>query len=100
MGWTTVAKVNDLQDGSGMVVSAGDKEIALFKVEGKFYALDNTCPHSGGPLGEGTLEGLVVTCPWHGWQFNVADGKCLLNPSITQPCYRVQAQGEEIQVEV
>ena len=45
--------------------------IALFNVDGTFYALDGVCPHQGGPLGQGTLEGCIVTCPWHGWQFDV-----------------------------
>jgi nitrite reductase (NADH) small subunit len=50
-------------------------EIALFNIEGKFYAISNRCAHEGGPLSEGVLEGYVVTCPWHGWKYSVIDGK-------------------------
>jgi len=50
-------------------------EIALFNIEGKFYAISNRCAHEGGPLSEGVLEGHIVTCPWHGWKYSVIDGK-------------------------
>ncbi len=52
-----------------------DKPIALFNVEGEFYAINAICPHMGGHLSEGALRGAVVTCPWHGWTFDVRDGK-------------------------
>jgi len=66
-----VAQVSDLQPGAGKVVMVKDRAIALFNVDGTFYAIDNICLHRGGPLGEGELEGCVVTCPWHGWQYDV-----------------------------
>ena len=50
-------------------------EIALFNIEGKFYAISNRCAHEGGPLSEVVLEGHVVTCPWHGWKYSIIDGK-------------------------
>ena len=56
------------------VGAAAVLQIALFKLEGKIYALDNACPHMGGPLGEGEIEDEVVTCPWHGWQFDIKNG--------------------------
>lgn len=71
-----LAKVGDIPEGHGIVVNIQDgKQIALFKINGAIYALDNACPHMGGPLGEGEIEGDVVTCPWHGWQFDVRNGE-------------------------
>jgi nitrite reductase (NADH) small subunit len=63
-----VAKTGDLSPGQGKVFQAEGQTIALFNVDGSFYAIDNTCTHAGGPLGEGGLVGDEVTCPWHGAQ--------------------------------
>lgn len=63
-------------EGEGRVLFLENgQEVAIFCVEGQWYAIDNSCPHEGGPLGEGELEGDIVTCPWHGWQFNVKTGQ-------------------------
>lgn len=67
--------VADITPGNPVTVAAGDREIAVFNVAGTFYAVDNTCPHQGGPLAEGYVEGTTVTCPWHAWCFNLTDGK-------------------------
>ncbi|MBI2461390.1 MAG: Rieske 2Fe-2S domain-containing protein, partial [Candidatus Rokubacteria bacterium] len=69
-----VAEIADLAPGQGRVVEVEGKAIALFNVDGAFYAIDNTCLHRGGPLGEGELDGAVVTCPWHGWCYDVTTG--------------------------
>jgi nitrite reductase/ring-hydroxylating ferredoxin subunit len=69
-----VAEATELKPGESKVVMAGERELALFNVAGKFYAVDNICPHRGGPLGEGILDDSVVTCPWHGWKFDVTTG--------------------------
>ena len=64
------------EEGAGRVILLDNgKEIALFCKGGTFYAIDNLCPHEGGPLGDGELDGAIVTCPWHGWQFDVTTGK-------------------------
>ena len=63
-------------DGKGKVLLLADgREIAIFRKDGKFFAIDNLCPHEGGPLGEGAVNGNCVTCPWHGWQFDITTGK-------------------------
>lgn len=68
-------KVDQISEGQATVITIpGGIQIALFKLGGKIYALDNACPHMGGPLGEGEIEDDVVTCPWHGWQFNIKNG--------------------------
>jgi nitrite reductase/ring-hydroxylating ferredoxin subunit len=81
-------------------VSAGERELALFNVSGSYYALDNTCPHRGGPLGEGFLDGKVVTCPWHGWSYDVTNGVCPVNPNIAVRSYPVKIEGSDVHVEV
>ena len=78
-----VAQTSELSPGSGKVVQADGRTIALFNVEGKFYAIDNACPHRGGPLGEGELNGEIVTCPWHGSNFNVKTGAVTRPPAAT-----------------
>ena len=95
-----VAKTTDVPDGAGLCVEAEGKEIALFKMNGQFYAMDNTCQHQGGPLGDGALEGKEVICPWHGWQYDVTTGQCTTNPNVRQERYAVQVQGDDVLVEV
>lgn len=93
-----VAGTADLKPGSGMVAEINGKSIAVFNVEGTYHAIDNTCIHRGGPLGEGDVEGQVVTCPWHGWQFNVTTGACVNNPAARVVSYPVQVEGNDIKV--
>lgn len=100
MGLVKVASVNDLKDGEGKTVQANGKTIALFKQDGKFHAIDNTCKHQGGPLGEGSLEGNVVTCPWHGWQYDISSGESKTAPGIKVIPYKVEVQGDDVMVEV
>lgn len=95
-----VATTAEIPDGEGRVVEAGNTTLALFNVGGKYYALENTCPHLGGPLGEGSLDGQNVTCPWHGWQFNVCTGVSPVNPAAKQPTFEVKVEGTDILVKV
>jgi NAD(P)H-dependent nitrite reductase small subunit len=96
--FVTVAKVGELEPGRGKTVTVNDVPVALFNADGKYYAIHDTCCHRGGPLGEGTLDGLAVSCPWHGWEFDVTTGQCLTNPDGKVPCFEVRMQGDEIQV--
>ncbi|CAI4029839.1 Nitrite reductase (NAD(P)H) small subunit [Nitrospira tepida] len=93
-----VAGVSDVPMGSGRVFEVGDRSIAIFNVDGSFFATDNTCAHRGGPLGEGELEGEVVTCPWHSWEYNVRTGISLTTPSASVKTYDVQVDGEDVKV--
>ena len=95
-----VASLLDLEKGDSKTVQAAGKEIALFNVDGAIYALDNTCLHRGGPLGEGQLDAFTVTCPWHGWQYNVRTGECLTSPGLRVATYPVQVEGNDINVAV
>jgi nitrite reductase (NADH) small subunit len=69
--WVKAAKCQDVEPGSGVVSDCAGVVVALFNVGGEFHAIQNKCPHRGGPLGEGELNGQVVTCPWHAWSFDV-----------------------------
>ncbi len=93
-----VAGTSDIAPGSGMVAEVNGQSIAVFNVNGTYYAIDNTCVHRGGPLGEGDLDGEVVTCPWHGWQFNVKTGVSVNNPAACVKSYQVKVEGTDIKV--
>ena len=82
-GFRRVASIDDIAPGKGIVVEVDGKQIAVFNIQGLFYAIDNTCPHRGGPLGEGSLRGTTVNCPWHGAQFDVTNGQVLGPPALT-----------------
>jgi len=84
-------------EGKGKVLLLQDgREIAIFKREGKLYAIDNICPHEGGPLGDGVFEEDIVTCPWHGWQFDVKTGACQNLCGENVCCYPVEVENGEI----
>lgn len=100
MAFVRVASVDDLKDGEGKEIEANGKKIALFKIDGEFFAIDNTCPHHGGPLGEGSLEDDVVTCPWHGWRFNVKTGVSPVVPTAKVKTYEVKIEGDGVCVDV
>ena len=69
-----IGRAADVPAGSGRVFEAAGRTLAVFNVDGRFYAIDNECSHRGGPLGDGDLEGHVVLCPWHAWRFRLSDG--------------------------
>ncbi len=95
-----VASVGEIPPGSIKEFDLSGRAIALANVGGKFHAINGVCLHHGGPLGEGTLEGNVVTCPWHGWQYDVVSGKSVQNPSTGVACYPVEIRGDEVFVEI
>jgi nitrite reductase/ring-hydroxylating ferredoxin subunit len=95
-----VGSKKDVPEGGSHVFRVKDKEVAVFNLGGVFYALDNVCPHRGGPLGEGAVDGTIVTCPWHGWQFDVTTGHSPALPAAKAPCFKVTTQGDDLYVEV
>jgi len=96
-----IAQTSELSPGTGKVVQADGRAIALFNVEGTFYAIDNTCTHRGGPLGEGALSGDTVECPLHGAHFNVKTG-AVTNPPARAAVrsFPVKIEGNDVLVEV
>jgi nitrite reductase/ring-hydroxylating ferredoxin subunit len=94
------AAVSEIPPGTGKPVDVGDQTVAVFNVGGKFHCIHNTCKHRGGPLGEGDLEGNVVTCPWHGFQYDVTSGNCLTNANIKVAVFPVTVDGSDIKVSI
>ncbi len=77
-GKVIVGAINDLRPGEcARVELPNGEELAVYNVDGEFYATENFCPHKGAPLSEGALCGNVIECGWHGWQFDVRTGECL-----------------------
>ncbi len=96
--WVRICAISDCPPGEAREFVAGDRIVALFHVGGSFHALDGMCPHQGGPLGRGSLTGSVVTCPWHGWQFDVGSGQHQTNRALIHPRFAVRVQGEDVLV--
>ena len=94
-----VAELNGLDDGDLMAVEIDDEPVCLVKVDGSIYAFTDNCTHISGPLNEGELDGEVLTCPWHGAQFNVRTGKVLRGPARQDiQTYPVQVEDNSILV--
>ena len=100
MAFERAAKKGDIPAGKICEVQVGGKPVAVANVDGKFCAISSICAHQAGPLGEGELEGQIVTCPWHGWQYDVTTGKVVPNQSLGVDAYPVEVRGDEIFVDV
>ena len=98
--WIQIARLDECPAGTALERVAEERMIALYNVEGAIYALDGVCPHQGGPLGKGALSGCIVTCPWHGWQFDVRSGQHQLNPRNLQPRFAVRVEEDWILVDL
>lgn len=98
--WIRVAAASEVPVGSGGEFVAGERIVAVFNVSGQLYALDGICPHQGGPLGKGALAGCIVTCPWHGFQFDVTTGQHQTSRSLVHPTFPVKVEAGEIWVDV
>jgi nitrite reductase/ring-hydroxylating ferredoxin subunit len=93
-----VATTADVPPGKIKKVVVNGKEVALYNVDGKFYATTTLCPHQGGPLDEGEIDGDQVICPWHGWMFKICDGSAVMNPRIKIKTYSVELVGNDIYI--
>ncbi len=91
-----VAMLGDLDDRGRAVVTVDGTRVALVRVEGRLHALEDTCPHRGGPLSEGDLAGHVLHCPLHAWPFDVRTGGCSRQPGMRVRIYEVRVDGEHI----
>ena len=101
LNFVPVAKTSDIKEGAPFCAQANGKQIALFKMGEKFYAMDNLCTHAGGPLCEGSLAGNAIECPWHGSQFDITTGQVLAGPAAEpQTMYEVKVEGEDVKVKV
>lgn len=80
------------------IIGPRDKPMALFNADGTFYAINYVCPHMGGPLGEGKLDGCIVTCPWHGWTFDVRTGQADHEGGHSVAAYQVKVDEDTVWV--
>ncbi len=99
MAFIRVTDAGTLPPGQGMVVTANGREIALFNLDGEFYAIDNECRHASGPLGEGDVDGGIVTCPIHAWEYEIRSGACLTVPEEKVPRYAVKVEAGGVWVD-
>ena len=95
-----VLGIGELPIGRVKAVSVGERKLAVCHTTGGFFAVDNTCPHRGGPLAEGDLIGNELVCPWHLWGFELTTGACPGNPEISVATYEVKVEGDRILVKL
>lgn len=95
-----VALSADVGEGKAVEVLAGDQILAIFRYSGVLYALDGMCAHQGGPLAQGSVEHGCVTCPWHGWQYELASGIQTINRQPLQRTFPIREVGGKIEVQL
>jgi nitrite reductase (NADH) small subunit len=95
-----VADAQEIEDGKAKIVRVEGLTLAVFRVKDEFFALENSCLHRGGPLGEGNLEGYNITCPWHGWTYDVRTGSFEVIPPLRVRTFPVRKEGESIVIEL
>jgi nitrite reductase (NADH) small subunit len=100
MGFERAAKQVEIPEGQIREFQVAGKSVAIANIEGKLFAINSVCLHHGGPLGEGDLDGKLVTCPWHGWQYDVTTGNLAQQPDSGVDCYPVELRGGEVFVDV
>ena len=94
--WFEVCGVEDVPVGKGYSWEVNDRVIALFNIDGRFYAIDDACPHMGASLSAGYLDGCVVACPLHAWRFDVTDGTWCDNPRVSTDAFAVEVRGDRV----
>lgn len=88
-----VGDARDIAPGTGKPFTVGRFDIAVFNVAGDYFALENVCPHQGSPIADGSLEGPLLTCPWHAWCFDVRSGQMTLGEFSEIPQFDVRVEG-------
>lgn len=100
MAFLRTAKKEEVPAGTIREFQLDGKTVAVANVGGKLFAINNVCLHRGGPLGQGELDGQVVTCPWHGWRYDVTNGKLVTNPAVGVETYPIEVRGDDIFVDI
>lgn len=95
-----IGSVSSLRERGALSVKVDGKLLAVFLVGDEVVATDGKCPHAGGPLFQGDLQGDRLSCPWHGWNYSLRTGACEEDPSITLPFYAVRVEGDDLFVEL
>jgi nitrite reductase/ring-hydroxylating ferredoxin subunit len=112
--WRSVGSVAEIQEGTRLVKEVNGRSICIFKLDGEFHACLNECPHVGGPVGEGAVTEVscenasmyphsdpgdkLITCPWHGWPFSLADGQNSYTEDYRIPVFDVKVENNEIYI--
>ena len=97
--WFKVCNVADIPEGQGYSYRVNDQIVAMFHIEGQYYAINDACPHAGASLSAGHLDGCVVACPLHAWRFDVRDGTWVDNPCVATDAYAVNVIDDEVYIE-
>jgi nitrite reductase/ring-hydroxylating ferredoxin subunit len=100
LDFQTVARADDIPPGTLVAVQVDEHEIAIANVGGEFFATQGHCLHLNGPLGHGCLEGTVLSCPWHGWQYDVRTGKNEFDHAIQLQTFEVRVEDGEVKVAI
>ena len=95
-----VAEAGEIADGGTKIINMVGWTIALFRIKNEYFAIANACLHRGGPLGEGEVRDYEVTCPWHGWKYNLLDGSFSMIPTLKVKTFKVKATIEGVFVEL
>lgn len=99
VNFETVATTDEIQPGERMVVEIGRRWVAIFNMDGEYYAIEDRCTHDDGPLAEGELYGCEIECPRHGARFDIRTGQVTAPPALVDvPAYTVRVVGTEIQL--
>jgi nitrite reductase/ring-hydroxylating ferredoxin subunit len=96
--WIPIAEASECPPGTSIERVADGRMVAIANVDGTLHAIDGLCPHQGGPLGTGELCGTVLTCPWHGWQFDVATGRHRVSATVRQAVHDVRERDGKIEI--
>lgn len=99
-GYEVVLHKDALESGQIIEVIIGGTAIAVAQVGGEHFAIANTCAHAGGPLGDGKLQGHLVTCPYHGWKYDIRDGSCKTSPDVSVKRFEVRVVGDAVCVQL
>ena len=97
-GFIRIEDIDQIPDDEGFVAEVDGKEVAIFRCAEEYFAVENCCPHRGGPVAEGEYEEGVVTCPWHAWPFDVRSGKCMINDSARLATYEIRLKSGHLWV--
>lgn len=98
--WKRIAAVDELPSEGGTEFTVGDRIVAVFRTSEGIYAVDGICLHAGGPIAQGRVEGCVVTCPWHGWQYDVRSGQHCLTPRLKLDSFPVRVVDGQVELQL
>ena len=98
--FVTVGRVAEFVPGRGRMIVVNGRHIALFRLDDGFFAIDNLCLHQAGPLCDGDIEDGVVTCPWHGWSYEIRSGTLVQDPRVGVSTHNTRIVGDDVQVQL